>query len=163
MNDLVNVIDGKVFANSKQVTDRFSVAGGHRYITKKIRELIDSTGEFGVQNYLHSNYKSLQNKNLDCFEMTRDGFVLLVMGLTGKEAIDWKIKYLTAFNDMEKMLSGEQSVMKQLNIAVKIMSEDKAIASKCGIGLNKWKEARKDHIAKIEDLNKKAQLLSNFK
>lgn len=68
---------------------------------------------------------------------------MLAMGFTGEKAIEWKIKYLTAFNEMEKMLSGENSVMKQLNIAVKIMSEDKAIASKCGIGLSKWKEVKK--------------------
>ena len=36
--------------------------------------------------------------------MNRDGFSLLVMGFTGKEALQWKLKYINAFNTMESML-----------------------------------------------------------
>jgi Rha family phage regulatory protein len=161
MNDLVKLNSGKLTVNSKQVADAFGKT--HRHVLRDIQDLLKKSGDFGAPNFGLSSYKSLQNKELPCYEITRDGFSLLAMGFTGEKAIEWKIKYLTAFNEMEKMLSGENSVMKQLNIAVKIMSEDKAIASKCGVGLNKWKEVRKDHIAKIDDLNKKAQLLLNFK
>lgn len=161
MNDLVKIVSGKVTVNSKQVSEHFEKA--HRQVLRDIRDLLEDSGEFGVHNFVLSSYISLQNKKLSCYEMTRDGFSLLAMGFTGKQAIEWKIKYINAFNEMEKMLSGENSVMKQLNMAVKIMSEDKEIASKCGSGLNKWKEVRRDHIAKIEELNKKAQLLLNFK
>ena len=38
------------------------------------------------------------------FLMNRDGFALLVMGFTGKEALEWKLKYIEAFNKMETML-----------------------------------------------------------
>jgi hypothetical protein len=34
--------------------------------------------------------------------MTRDGFALLAMGFTGKKALAWKIKYLQAYNAMER-------------------------------------------------------------
>ena len=40
--------------------------------------------------------------------MNRDGFSLLVMGFTGKDALDWKLKYIDAFNKMEKKIK-EQS------------------------------------------------------
>ena len=30
--------------------------------------------------------------------MNRDGFSLLVMGFTGKEALEWKLEYIKAFN-----------------------------------------------------------------
>ena len=36
--------------------------------------------------------------------MNRDGFTLLVMGFTGKQALKWKIKYIEAFNNMEQYL-----------------------------------------------------------
>ncbi len=36
--------------------------------------------------------------------MNRDGFTLLAMGFTGKEALEWKIKYINAFNAMEQEL-----------------------------------------------------------
>ena len=37
--------------------------------------------------------------------MNRDGFSLLAMGFTGKEAVEWKLKYIKAFNEMEQKLS----------------------------------------------------------
>ena len=36
--------------------------------------------------------------------MNRDGFTLLVMGFTGQKALEWKLKYIQAFNEMEKEL-----------------------------------------------------------
>lgn len=40
--------------------------------------------------------------------MNRDGFALLVMGFTGKAALEWKLKYINAFNEMQKQLSNPQ-------------------------------------------------------
>jgi phage regulator Rha-like protein len=37
-------------------------------------------------------------------ELTRDGFSILAMGLTGPKALEWKLKYLGAFNAMEARL-----------------------------------------------------------
>ena len=36
--------------------------------------------------------------------MNRDGFTLLAMGFTGKKALDFKLKYIEAFNKMEQAL-----------------------------------------------------------
>jgi hypothetical protein len=36
--------------------------------------------------------------------MTRDGFSLLAMGFHGREAMEWKLKFLEAFNAMEAKL-----------------------------------------------------------
>jgi phage regulator Rha-like protein len=36
--------------------------------------------------------------------MTRDGFTLLVMGFTGKKAMEFKERYIEAFNNMEMEL-----------------------------------------------------------
>ena len=44
------------------------------------------------------------------YEITRDGFSLLVMGFTGKEALAWKLKFIAAFNALEaEVLSRQQS------------------------------------------------------
>lgn len=161
MQDLVHVENGKVTVTSKQVADHFGKI--HRDVMRAIRNELETAGDFGVRNFALSSYTSLQNKKLECYEMTRDGFSLIAMGFIGDEAQQWKIKYIEAFNQMEKMLSGEDSVLRQFDKAIKLMEEDKAIASGCGKGLQAWKDIRKDHIAKIEDLRSKAQLLLNFK
>lgn len=36
--------------------------------------------------------------------MNRDGFSLLVMGFTGKDALEWKLQYIKAFNQMESFI-----------------------------------------------------------
>ena len=41
--------------------------------------------------------------------MNRDGFSLLVMGFTGKKALEWKLKYIKAFNQMEKFILERQT------------------------------------------------------
>lgn len=46
--------------------------------------------------------------------MTRDGFSLLVMGFTGKDAIKFKLEFIEAFNKMERIIN-EQSQPKMLS------------------------------------------------
>ena len=48
------------------------------------------------------------------YYMNRDGFSLLAMGFTGKKALQFKLKYIKAFNEMEK------KQLKQLNQALSI-------------------------------------------
>ena len=56
------------------------------------------------------NYVDSQNKQkYPMYLMNRDGFSLLVMGFTGKKALDWKLKYINAFNQMEKIIRERQS------------------------------------------------------
>ena len=39
----------------------------------------------------------------------KHGFSLLVMGFTGKKALEWKLKYIKAFNQMEKFILERQT------------------------------------------------------
>lgn len=38
------------------------------------------------------------------YYMNRDGFAIIAMGFTGKDAVEWKWKYINAFNTMEEIL-----------------------------------------------------------
>lgn len=65
--------------------------------------------------------KDSYGRSQPCYFMNRDGFTLLAMGFTGKQALDWKIKYINAFNQMEKQLksatpqlTGEELMAKAL-------------------------------------------------
>ena len=42
------------------------------------------------------------------YYITRDGFTLLAMGFTGKKAMQFKIAYINAFNEMEEMLQKQE-------------------------------------------------------
>lgn len=88
---------------SKQIADVFEKE--HKNILSAINSL-DIPDNFRGLNFKLSKYQS-QNRNgqiLPCYEITRDGFTLLAMGFTGKKAMEWKIKFIEAFNAMEKAL-----------------------------------------------------------
>ena len=55
--------------------------------------------------------------------MTRDGFTLLAMGFTGTKALQWKIKYIAAFNDMEAKLANPFNIPKTLPEALRLAAE----------------------------------------
>jgi hypothetical protein len=58
--------------------------------------------------------------------MTKDGFVFLAMGFTGKEAARWKESYLEAFNSMEEALR-TQSVPAQAALPQFITTEQRGV------------------------------------
>lgn len=45
------------------------------------------------------------------FYMNRDGFSLLAMGFTGREALEWKLQYIRAFNQMENFIREKSTQM----------------------------------------------------
>ena len=73
----------------------------------KIEETHEKGLKLRVSDYfIETSYQQPQNKQwYKCYEITRDGFSLLVMGFTGKKAIEWKLKYIEAFNSMERQLT----------------------------------------------------------
>jgi Rha family phage regulatory protein len=106
MSNLVIINDGQIVVTSRQIAENFEKE--HRVVLKAIDDLI---AEMGVaQNYadlfIPTEYQHEQNKQMYReYLLTRDGFGLLVMGFTGSKALEWKLKYIEAFNEMEKQIS----------------------------------------------------------
>lgn len=96
--------NGVVYANSQDVATFFRKQ--HNHVLRDIRALIAEQPEWGASNFGPSSYLSEQNKELPCFEMTRSGFSVLVMGFTGSDALTFKIRYDQQFNAMEQALRG---------------------------------------------------------
>ena len=161
MNDLVTLgKDGRIMVSSKDVAEKFGK--NHRDVLRAISN-IECSEDFGVRNFTRSSYLSLQNKKLECVNMTRDGFVFLAMGFTGKEAAKWKEAYINAFNEMERILKEEykeenKSVMQKCNELIGTLKSEVEIASGCGKTLSEWKKVKKQRKEEIENLYKEAQL-----
>ena len=85
----------------------------HDHVLRGIEEIMSNEGV--PQNwgdlFIESQYQHPQNKQwYKEYLLTRDGFSLLVMGFTGKEALQWKLKYIEAFNKMEEMIKNQMVV-----------------------------------------------------
>lgn len=100
MSNLVEIRNNQVVVSSRQVAKRFSKE--HKNVLVSIREIL-SAEKSADKFYELSNYK-YRGRELPEYYMNRDGFALLVMGFTGKIALQWKIKYINAFNEMEAEL-----------------------------------------------------------
>ena len=97
----VIVFGKKPMVSSLQVAQHFGKR--HDDVLKKIRQL-EIPEDFRLRNFAESSYVNQQSKKQPMYLMTRDGFALLAMGFTGKKAMEWKIRYIEAFNAMERKL-----------------------------------------------------------
>ena len=159
MNELVSLINNQPRTTSNRISEHFGKR--HGSVIRAIENLeIDS--EFRKHNFVLSTYISLQGKELSCYEMTKDGFMLLAMGFTGKAAMKWKLKYIDAFNNMEKALRDIVPVMDQMNTLVGRMENDKQIASICGKSLSKWKKLKADYEEEYKKVESELQITLTF-
>ena len=101
-NDIIlKEVNGEVTANSREIAERFEKE--HKHILRDIKNLIDQN--WAVKNmFEESEYVSDRGRKYPEYNMNRDGFSLLVMGFTGSKALEWKLKYIEAFNKMEEAI-----------------------------------------------------------
>lgn len=111
MNKIINILnqDGQAVVTSRQVSEDFEKE--HAKVNRDIENLIGGISKSGdTYNHLfiETQYQNEQNKQwYKEYLLTRDGFGLLVMGFTGSKALNWKLKYIEAFNKMENALRGQ--------------------------------------------------------
>ncbi len=95
------VIDGHITTTSLQVAQHFGKR--HADVIRAIKNL-GAPEEFNERNFALVEYTDEKGERRPAYRITRDGFTILAMGFTGKEAMQWKIAYITAFNQMEREL-----------------------------------------------------------
>jgi len=106
MHELINIKNDEAVTTSLLVAEAFGKR--HDHVLRAIENLISGlpkNGETSKMWFYKSTYKNGQNKTQPMYYMNRDGFSLLVMGFTGKKALEWKIKYIEAFNQMESYIN----------------------------------------------------------
>lgn len=91
-------------ANDQVTTTSLDIAAvfnkRHDNIIAQIKALPQD--EFNALNFKAVEYKDKKGELRPCYNLTRDGFSLLVMGFTGEKTYKWKIAFINAFNEMEK-------------------------------------------------------------
>lgn len=106
MDSRIEIIstNGELVVSSRQVAGNFGKL--HKDVLESIRGIL--AAENSATKFFRKSMFENRGKQYPEYIMNRDGFSLLVMGFTGKEAMEWKIKYINAFNEMEKKLSKPQ-------------------------------------------------------
>ena len=121
MGNLVQIIDRQVVVSSRQVAEKFGKE--HKHVLDSVREILKAENS-AVRFFQENMYKvEGNNKSYPEYLMNRDGFTLLAMGFTGKDALQWKLKYIAAFNKMEELLKEQEVIPKDLPAALRMAAE----------------------------------------
>jgi Rha family phage regulatory protein len=97
----VSMVNGVPQTTSLALADFFKKQHGH--VLRSIQTL-DCSKEFTESNFGLSDYLDSTGRKLPMYNLTKDGFMFLVMGFTGKEAARLKEAYIKRFNEMEATL-----------------------------------------------------------
>lgn len=99
----VSLIQNRPAATSIDIAEHFGKR--HDDVVKSIRNLSSNCPEsFSARNFAEAEYTDEQGKPRPMFTVFFDGFILLVMGYTGKKALTMKLAYIDAFNAMREKL-----------------------------------------------------------
>lgn len=144
MDKLVIMHDEKVVTTSLKVAEIFEKR--HDHIIRDISSLskdVPNFGEMFVQKYEPDSY----GRKRKMYYLNRDGFTLLAMGFTGSKAMEFKLKYIDAFNKMEKQIKEKTQFRLPKNLTE--MS-------------TMFFDVMKDQDKKIEEQNEKVNFLMNL-
>ena len=151
MNEIIlSTQNGEPVASSRQIAENFEKR--HDHVMRDIdtfKKDVPNFGEMFFQVETPDSYGRPQRTYL----MNRDGFSLLVMGFTGKTALEWKLKYIQAFNEMEKQLAQPQipqgNSLQALNLLVKSLNEQQDAMNRLQVNV----DAQSAAIEKLEEQN----------
>lgn len=91
---------GNPVTTSLLVAEKFEKE--HKHVLDAIRNLV-AENSAASSLFFESQYEN-RGKYYPMFIMSRDGFSLLVMGFTGKQALQFKLDFIDAFNKMEQVI-----------------------------------------------------------
>lgn len=128
MTKLVVIKNNQVVVSSRQVAEKFGKE--HKHVLDSVREILKAENS-AVRFFQENMYKvEGNNKSYPEYLMNRDGFTLLAMGFTGKEALQWKLKYIAAFNEMEQALNSKPvSTLKAREVEARLNNSRARVAS----------------------------------
>lgn len=121
MDNLVIMKDQQAVTSSLQIAETFNK--NHRDVLAAIDDLKEGVAENYADLFYEDTYIHPQNKqSYRQVIMNRDGFTLLAMGFTGQKALQFKLKYIEAFNQMEKEIQQPKLPTSQRELAMLALS-----------------------------------------
>jgi Rha family phage regulatory protein len=99
---------GHIYATSLQIAEHFDKK--HKYILRDIERLTKTLDKLNEPNlgpvdyFKPATYWDAKNERRPMYDVTHQGFELLVMRFTGEKALRWKLAYQNRFAQMEEIL-----------------------------------------------------------
>jgi anti-repressor protein len=128
MNEIVlSTKSGEPVASSRQVAENFGKE--HKDTLESIRQILAAENSATKSMFYETTFEN-RGKQYPMYLMNRDGFTLLAMGFTGKAALEWKLKYIAAFNEMEKKLTEQPQLTRSQLLATALIAAHEELEEK---------------------------------
>lgn len=128
MNDIIlSTQNGEPVASSRQIAESFEK--NHRDVLRAVDNLKEDVRNF-AQMFFETTVPDSYGREQRAYLMNRDGFTLLAMGFTGKAALEWKLKYIAAFNEMEKKLAKQPQLTRLQLLATALIAAHEELEEK---------------------------------
>ncbi|MDW0618206.1 Rha family transcriptional regulator [Mannheimia haemolytica] len=150
----------------KIITDTLTIAKvfGKRH-TEVLRAIhnLDLPQEFGERNFASTFYTDKWNRQKPMYEVTKNGFMFLVMGFNGSKADRLKVAFIEAFDYLitQAGKTSYQLLQEYQQLCLNTKMEEQ-LASYCGKGLSRWKGKKPSLYEKIKLLEDKIQINLNL-
>ena len=175
MKNLTILPQNIVFAKEQELlTDSMTVARIFNKAHKHVLARIDELSTQVIDSFYKPNFRLLEKtvkSNLGIgsyqtrmYELTKNGFMLLVMGFSGKEAMALKVAYIEEFDRMRAQLNHANStVLKELLTTIENEKQSFNAASIAAKIMRKRRDEKIANAAKIEVYTQQLQPLLDFK
>ncbi|WP_340611870.1 Rha family transcriptional regulator [Xenorhabdus bharatensis] len=101
--EMVTAVQDKVVTTSLKIASYFGKR--HDNVLRKIRQVRDECpDDFAALNFEEADFIDKNGDVQPMFNLTKDGYMLVVMGFTGKAAMLIKVNYIQAFNWMAEQI-----------------------------------------------------------
>lgn len=111
--EMVQAKNGEIVTTSRKVAKYFGKRHGD--VLRKIEKVkADCSSEFSQRNFAPADYIDEQGKVRPMYSLTKDGWIMVVMGFTGRAAAAIKESYISAFNWMAGQLSRRMAMGEEM-------------------------------------------------
>ncbi|MGM0967156.1 MAG: Rha family transcriptional regulator [Bacillota bacterium] len=149
---LVFVKENEVVTDSVAIAEMFGK--NHDDVLKDVRRQMEYAGkEFSLGNFSESNYTNSRGRTYPKYDLTEEGFTLIVFSYNTKEAVQTKIRFIQEFKRMKEYIHSQERP--------KAMSEKESLLAsmKLTIQLNEDVDEMKEDIKQLrDDIDKKITL-----
>lgn len=124
--NFVQIQNSQIVTTSEFVAQAFDKQ--HKHVLEKIEQISKEIKASFFEPNFRLKAKQVKTgfgyRETKSYELTKDGFMLLVMGFTGKQAMAIKIAYIEAFNAMSEAILDLNSTLSD-NLPAKTTADDR--------------------------------------
>lgn len=147
----ITELKGIAVTSSLDVAENFDKQ--HKHVLDAIDDKIQSAENSAHYKSMFSEgtYKDSRGRKQRMYFMNRDGFVFIAMGFTGKKADEFKLKYIEAFNQMEKHIKQVQIPTTQRELVQLALSANEETNQRLDVVEDEIHEIKENKLITTED------------